>query len=288
MEPLISVIIPTYNRKDIILESIHSVLAQEPKNYELIIVDDGSTDGTTDYLESLHLPVKILRKENSGVASARNMGVKNAQGEYIAFLDSDDLWLPGILKAQLKYLEKHPKIPLVYTNQILDIKGEKVGITRFGVMNMTHEQKSKFDLPGFAQSPPIHTSSVMIRKFIFDEIGYFNENLKIHEDTDMWNRISEKYHLGYIDKPLAVFRWEKDPNHLLMAAKRKLFIHEGKKYMQIYINRRKGRKLTEREKKGIEDSYKRMDMLERLIEERDTNKITEEEFEKRRQAISVS
>ena len=287
MNPLISVIIPTYNRKDIVLESINSVLTQKPKNYEVIVVDDGSTDETSSYLESLELPLRVIKKENGGVASARNLGIKNAKGTYIAFLDSDDLWLPGILKEQLEYLTTHPDIPLVYTDQRLDIKGEKVGITRFGVMNTTHEEKSKFDLPGFAQSPPIHTSSVMVKKSIFDELGYFNENLKIHEDTDMWNRISEKYYLGYIEKPLAVFRWERDPNHLLMASKRKMFIEEGKKYMALYEERKKG-KITDREKKGIDDSYRRMALLEKLIEEFEKGEITEEEFEKRRQKISIS
>jgi len=286
MNPLISVIIPTYNRKDIILESINSVLVQEPKNFEIIVVDDGSTDDTSNFIESFNLPVSVIRKENGGVASARNAGIKASKGEYISFLDSDDLWLPGILKEQVEYLLSHPDIPLVYTDQILSIKGENPGITRFGVTNTTHEQKSKFDLPGFAQSPPIHTSSVMVRKSIFNELGYFNENLKIHEDTDMWNRISEKYNLGYIEKPLAVFRWDKDPEHLLMASKRRLFINEGKKYMKFYEERKQGR-LTEREKKAIEESHKRMDLLEDLINDFENGKVTDEEFEERREEISV-
>ena len=107
MNSLISVIIPVFNRKDIVLEAIQSVLQQMPKNYEVIVVDDGSTDNTANYIESLNLPVHVIRKENGGVASARNAGIRIAKGEYIAFLDSDDLWLPGILKAQLEYLQLH-------------------------------------------------------------------------------------------------------------------------------------------------------------------------------------
>jgi hypothetical protein len=122
----------------------------------------------------------------------------------------------------------------------------------------------------------------MVRKSIFYEVGYFNEELKIHEDTDMWNRISEKYKLGYIEKPLFIFRWEINQDHLLKPAARKEFMSEGRKYMKLYEERRKGRELTEREKAGIEDSYRQIERLEQLIKELYDGKLTEEEFEIRR------
>src|SRR3989344_2440298 len=130
-EPVISVIIPSYNRKSIVVEAIRSVFKQEPRNYEVIVVDDGSSDGTEDYLKSLDLPIKIIRKENGGVSSARNAGIKVAQGKYVAFLDSDDLWLPGILENQLAYLQSHPEIPLVYTDQYIEVDGKNLEKTRF-------------------------------------------------------------------------------------------------------------------------------------------------------------
>jgi len=204
LTPLISVIIPSYNRKNIVIEAIKSALEQESKTFEVIVVDDGSTDGTEDYLKSLNLPIILLRKENGGVSSARNAGIKIAQGEYVAFLDSDDLWLPGILENQLAYLQSHPEIPLVYTDQYIEVDGKNLEKTRFNREVVSEEQKTKFNLPGFVQHMPIHISSVMIRESIFEEIGYFNEDLKIHEDTELWNRISEKYNFGYIEKPLAV------------------------------------------------------------------------------------
>lgn len=287
MTPLISVIIPTYNRKELVEGAIQSALQQEPKNYEVIVIDDGSTDGTFEHLESQNLPIIVVRKENGGVSSARNAGIKKAHGEYIAFLDSDDLWLPNILKEQSDYLETHPDIPLVYVDQFIELKGERINLTRFTMKKLTHEQMSKFDLPGFAQSPPIHISSMIVRKSVFDELGYFNEDLKIHEDTEMWNRISEKYELGYIEKPLAVFRWEANPDHLLKPSARKLFMSEGRKYMKLYADRRKNRELTEREKKGIEDSYRRMGQLEQIIDAREKGDITEKEFEDKRQEISM-
>lgn len=288
MQPLISVVIPTYNRKHIVFEAIKSVLQQEPKNYEVIVIDNGSTDTTVEYLKSLQLPIRIIRKENGGAAGARNEGIKHAEGKYIAFLDSDDLWLPGILKAQSEYLELNPNIPLVYTDQFIELKGKRINTTRFTMKKLTHEEMSRFDLPGFAQNQPIHISSVMVRKIIFDEIGYFNEDLKIHEDTDMWNRISEKHELGYIEQPLAVFRWEKDSKHLLNSSARKKFINEGRKYMKLYENRRKGRELTEREKDAIAASHRKIEKLDSLIKKWEKGNITEGEFEEKRQEISLS
>jgi glycosyltransferase involved in cell wall biosynthesis len=137
----ISVIIPTYNRKSIVLQAIQSALMQEPKNYEVILVDDGSVDGTVDYLNNLHLPITIVQKKNGGVSSARNTGIRAAQGGYVAFLDSDDIWLPGILKSQSEFLDSHPKIPLVYTDQYIESEGKITEKTRFNLAPTTLEQK---------------------------------------------------------------------------------------------------------------------------------------------------
>ncbi len=287
MSPSISVVIPVYNRKKLVIEAIRSVLEQKPKNYEVIVIDDGSTDGTLEDLKQISFPIRSIRIPHRGVSAARNQGIKNAKGMFIAFLDSDDLWLPGKLDAQLFYLRTHPSIPLVYVDQFLEIKGRRIAVTRFEVMDTTHEQKTKFDLPGFAQSPPIHISSVMVRKSIFEEVGYFNEDLLIHEDTDMWNRISEHYSFGYINTPLAVFRWEKDKRHLLEYSKQKLFISEGKKYMKLYEQRAKKRGITQRIRKGINDSYRKMKQLETLVALREKGIISEDEFEARRQRIST-
>ncbi|MDO8569912.1 MAG: glycosyltransferase [bacterium] len=282
----ISVVIPTYNRKNLVLEAIHSALAQAPKNYEVIVVDDGSTDGTVKYLQSLKLPIKIISQENKGVSSARNTGIKVTQGEYMAFLDSDDLWLSGILKSQLEFLEFHPEIPLVYTDQFIESEGKRYEKTRFNSEPTTPEQKRKFDKPGFITlQAPIHISAVMIRKSIFDEIGFFNEDLQIHEDTDMWNRISEKYELGFIDKSLSVFRWEKDQEHLLKADARELFFDEARKYMKLYEERRKQKGLTKQDIKEICLSYKRIDLWANLVSLLKRNQITEEEFHQKRKEI---
>ena len=286
MTPAISAVIPTYNRKQFVLDAINSALQQDPKNYEIIVVDDGSTDGTFEYLLSLNLPIRVIRKQNGGVASARNEGIRNAKGKYITFLDSDDVWLPGILKAQLDFLASHPHIPLVYTDQYIELSGKRLEKTRFQAQPATHEEKSRFDLSSAVlKHTPIHASSVMVRRSVFDAVGLFNEELKIHEDTEMWNRISEKYELGYIEKPLSIFRWEKDSEHLLKPEYRRLFISEAKKFLRMYQERRKQKGLTFEEKRTLDESEKRIHELERLIDLRESGAITEEEFQKRRGEI---
>jgi glycosyltransferase involved in cell wall biosynthesis len=287
VNPEISVVIPTYNRKNIVIEAINSVLRQEPKNFEVIVVDDGSTDGTKEFLESIKLPIRVVQKVNGGVSSARNVGIKNAGGDYIAFFDSDDIWLPGILKAQIGYLKLHPNIPLVYVDEQIEIGGKIIEVTRFTMKRWTQEELSSFDLPALGQSPAIQTSAIMVRKSIFDEVGYFNEELRVHEDIDMWNRISERYEFGYIEKPLAVFRWEADAEHLVKASAVRKFVDDGVLYMKLYEERRKGCELTEREKMAIQKVDLRMEKLGKLIDEFEKGTISEKVFGEKRQEISM-
>lgn len=282
----ISVIIPTYNRKNFVVEAIRSVLQQEPKNYEIIVVDDGSTDGTADLLRSLDLPVRIIEQENGGVSKARNNGIKHAQGEYICLLDSDDLWLAGILQQQSDYLDSHPEVGLVYTDQFTETNKVQGPKTKFQIMQATDEQKTKFDKPNLiVPQAPIHTSATMIRKTVFDEVGLFNEDLVLHEDTDMWNRISEKYLFGFIGQPLSVVRWEVDGEHLMKPGTRDLFIAELRKYMQLYEDRQMKNGTFDKKKSDIVESHRRIDRMEYLDSLRKSNQITEEEFVKQRKAI---
>lgn len=257
---IVTVIIPTYNRKDIVLDAVQSVLNQTMKNFEVFVVDDGSTDGTVEYLQSLKLPINLISKQNGGVSSARNAGIKVAKGKYLAFLDSDDLWSPEKLEQQILYIEKHPDITLVYTDEYIEVNGIVESKTRFERSSATEDEKNNFLLSGFVQHTPIHTSTVMVKKSILDEVGYFNETLKIHEDTELWNRISIKYNFGFVNVPLATFRYKEGVEHLMKDSKKELGIEEGKKYLRLYeemhIN-----DMTDKIRKSIKKSYEILDSM---------------------------
>lgn len=252
-KPFVSVIIPTYNRKDLLVEAIRSIMAQEPKNYEIIVVDDGSTDGTEEYIKSflrqssgqVNLTVRFFEKTNGGVAAARNFGIKEARGEYLAFLDADDIWMKGFLSTAMGYLNLHKDIFIVYTDQRIVVDRITQKRTRF----QKNPPRNKFLVPFFIDNSPIQISSTVVKKQVFDDVGGFNENLKIHEDVEFWNRVSEKYEFGYIEKSLAYYRLGSD--NISGYSNKKQFVSEGRKYLQIYMDRRKNRLLTEEERKGL-------------------------------------
>jgi glycosyltransferase involved in cell wall biosynthesis len=263
MKPLVSIIIPTYNRKHTIAQAIQSALDQTYTNTELLIVDDGSTDGTFEYISQTYLDaretvdsntssqtksqtdknknstphIRIFRKENGGVASARNKGIDEAKGSYIAFLDSDDLWSNTKIEKQIDYLTKHPEYQVVYTDQFLRINGEILPKTRFQRDTPQH----KMLYPAFVDNTPIHSSTVMLSKKVIDSVGKFNESLKIHEDSEFWNRISDTFDFGYINEPLATYVWDSDSNHLTSPALKPEFYISGRKYIDLYIKHKNGK-----------------------------------------------
>jgi len=192
---LISVIIPTYNRSQLLPRAVDSVLSQKGAKFELIIVDDGSTEKLPDILCHPSSGLRIFRQENKGPAAARNLGIKEARGEWIAFLDSDDEWKPGKLKAQLEFLRKNPDTLICQTEEIWIRNGTRVN-------PMKKHQKSGgwiFEkcLPLCVVSP----SAVMMHRKLFDEVGLFDESLPACEDYDLWLRIAAKHPIGLIEKP---------------------------------------------------------------------------------------
>jgi len=248
---LISVVIPTYNRKEKTLRAINSVLDQDFKNVEIIVVDDGSTDGTAEFLTKKKLPITILKKENGGVSSARNFGIEKASGNFVALLDSDDTWLPGKLSKQIDCFKKNPNACLVYTDQYLNIDGKNLEQTRFE----RNRPNKRMPLPGFVDYTPIHTSTVLIKKEVFDIVGLFSEELKIHEDSEMWNRISNYGEFAFVEEPLSVYYFESEAEHMTATKHKKIFLENGKTYIDLYI-KNKNRELTVEEKKGVDDSLK--------------------------------
>ncbi|MBW2591027.1 MAG: glycosyltransferase [Deltaproteobacteria bacterium] len=198
--PLVSVIIPTYNRGWILKEAIDSVLSQDFDDFELIVVDDGSTDNTQDILDGYARDIIVLRQGNRGVSAARNAGIASASGLFIAFLDSDDLWLPGKLSRQVDYFNSNPNALICQTEELWIRNGKRV--------NPKNRHK-KFSGMIFKQSLPlciVSPSAVMLKKSLLDKTGVFDESLPACEDYDLWLRISCKYPVLLIDTPLIIKR----------------------------------------------------------------------------------
>ena len=195
---LISVIIPTYNRATILPRAIDSVLAQKGVHLELIIVDDGSTDGTLKMLEThshTRGVISHLGRVNRGPSAARNLGIKAAIGEWIAFLDSDDVWLPGKLKAQLEFFAENPEYLICQTEEIWIRNGTRVNCMK---------KHKKFGGWIFEKCLPlcvVSPSAVMMRRKLFDEVGLFDESLPACEDYDLWLRIAVNHPIGLVEKP---------------------------------------------------------------------------------------
>jgi len=198
--PEVSIILPTYNRGWIIEEAIDSVLAQNFKDFELIVVDDGSTDDTGQILDCYDQDLIVLRQSNKGVSAARNRGIAAAKGRLIAFLDSDDLWLPRKLSSQVDFLNSNPVAVINQTEEIW---------IRNGVRVNPKTRHHKFSGMIFEQSLAlclVSPSAAMMKRSLFDEVGLFDEDLPACEDYDLWLRISWRYPVHLIETPLVIKR----------------------------------------------------------------------------------
>jgi len=196
----VSVIIPTYNRAALVKEAIASVLAQNFRDYELIVIDDGSTDNTLEAIRPFLKSLRYIYQKNQGVSRARNRGVKAAGGEFVAFLDSDDLWLKDKLLSQINFFESHPSAQICYTEEIWFRRGRRVN------PKLKHRKYNGWIFEKAFSICLISPSSVMIRRELLDKVGLFDENLPACEDYDLWLRITKDYPIYLIDKPLIIKR----------------------------------------------------------------------------------
>jgi GT2 family glycosyltransferase len=199
-KPRVSVIIPTYNRGWIIREAIDSVMVQDYRDFELIVVDDGSTDNTPDILDSFRDEIRVLRQENQGVSAARNRGLATASGRFIAFLDSDDLWLPQKLLRQVEFFNKNPDAQICQTEETWIRKGVRVNPKK------RHKKPRGMIFEPSLALCLVSPSAVMIRASLFEKVGGFDETLPACEDYDLWLRISSRYPVYLIDTPLIIKR----------------------------------------------------------------------------------
>ncbi len=198
--PLISVIIPTYNRAAFVLEAVESVYRQTFQDFELIVVDDGSTDGTSKVLKNYQNHLIYRYQANQGVSSARNLGLQMARGKWVAFLDSDDLWLPKKLETQIRFFSQNPEAVICQTEEIWIRNGRRVN---------PQKKHRKFSGDIFAPSLLlciVSPSAVMIQRDLFNQEDGFDETLPACEDYDLWLRISSRFPVYLIDLPLVVKR----------------------------------------------------------------------------------
>ena len=194
----ISVVIPSYNRKDFLKRSIDSAINQTKKPLEVIVVDDGSTDGTETMIKSDYDFVKFIKQKNKGVSAARNIGIKVSIGEWICFLDSDDEWKKDKLEKQINAVKSNPSYKFFNSNEIWIKNGLRIN------QKKKHKKYGGDIFDKCLDMCRISPSSVMINKTVFDEVGNFNEDLVVCEDYELWLRICDKYRVFFIDEPLII------------------------------------------------------------------------------------
>ncbi len=192
----VSVIIPSYNRAHTLSRALDSALAQTRRADEIILVDDGSTDDTEQLIKQNYPQVSYLKQENRGVSAARNQAIKQARGDWLALLDSDDAWLPEKLEKQLSLLAQQPQFKLIHSDEIWIRNGVRV-----------NQMKKHAKCGGriFQQCLPlcaISPSAAVIHRELFDKIGLFDETLPACEDYDLWLRITARYPVLYCEDAL--------------------------------------------------------------------------------------
>ena len=196
----VSVVIPTYNRADFLHEAIASVLQQDHPHVELIVVDDGSRDGTAAVVSRFGTAVHYLWQENRGVSAARNRGVAASTGDLIAFLDSDDLWLPSKVSAQVAYFEAHPDMQACHTDEIWMRRGVRVNERRI------HRKQGGWQFLALLPRCLISPSAIMMRRTLWDHLGGFDESLPACEDYDLWLRLTAVVPVGFLPQRLVIKR----------------------------------------------------------------------------------
>ena len=205
--PKVSAIIATYNRADCLAKAVDSIFTQNFRDFEVIIVNDGSTDNTEEILIPYKDRIKYIYQGNAGVAGARNRGLVEARGEYIAFLDSDDAWLPHRLQAGVNVLDLHPDIDLVFSRAVIMKDGEKFKAYFGGIPFWAMESKEKTFRYLFFFGHKIPTSSVLMRKKIF-EAGYsFEKKYAIGEDYAFYLSLATFFKFFFYSEPLVLLTY---------------------------------------------------------------------------------
>ena len=201
--PLISVVMSCYNAADSLERAVHSMLNQSFQNFEFIIIDDGSTDDTkvllNDFAKRDSRIKLIINEQNIGLSASLNKGIRNARAQYVARMDADDECKPTRLSIQFEYLQKNPMIDVVGSGVLLRKQSGKI-IGERTPPKMDEEIKSRV-----FRKPLLYHPTILIRKSVFEKLGYYNSDLRWAEDADLWYRIFDKINFSNIQEPLLIY-----------------------------------------------------------------------------------
>lgn len=218
--PRVSIIIPTFNCAGFISRALESAFAQTYTDYEVIVADDGSTDETRDLVARWYGKIRYLYQANRGVSAARNLAVSKASGEFLAYLDADDMWYPHKLEQQVAFLDAHPEYGLVHSDLTIVDDNDRVIVQDFNRETGRSVPRGQC-VTDLLCNGHIQIASVVERRICYDRAGGFDERLGFHEDYLQWIQVAlHGYAVGYIDEPLAMYRRRTDSastNHAKMA-----------------------------------------------------------------------
>lgn len=220
--PAVSVVVPCFNAERYVGATLRSILDQQGAELEVIVVDDGSSDGSAALVEREFPQVRLIRQANGGVASARNAGIAAARGEWIAFCDADDLWLPGKLAAQFAGMAAVDGCRMSYTAWAVWTSADAVPgaaeLARLTAPTQDWRGASGWIYADLLLDCVVWTSTVLARRNLFDEVGGFDTTLRIGEDYDLWLRMSRATRVERVSRPLALYR--QHPNNITRSAPR--------------------------------------------------------------------
>ena len=213
---MFSVVIPLYNKEKQIANTLRSVLSQTCQDFEVVVVDDGSTDNSVTEVRKIQDPrIRLISQKNAGVSAARNHGIEEARGEFIALLDGDDIWRPDYLKTQFELTQKYPKCDVFATDYCsCNSKGvEKATIIRKLTFDGEDGILTNYFEVASCSNPPLWTSAVMVRKGTIESVGGFPVGIKSGEDLITWARLAAKYQIAYSRFVGAVFVFDEALNN---------------------------------------------------------------------------
>ena len=233
---MISVVIPLYNKADTIARTLESVFAQTYKDYEIVIVDDGSTDGSTAIVESINdSRIRLIHQKNAGVSAARNKGIDEARGEYIALLDGDDEWKPQYLQTQAKLIKSFPQCDVFVTGYEFKDQNGNVTYPKFNKLNLSEpgELRNYFEIAS-CSTPIICSINIVTRKNTFQTIGYFPVGVRLGEDLITWAKLACLYRIAYNPEPLAIYNFSSQSERIVPKKQPNKDDYVGQEYERLW------------------------------------------------------